>query len=300
MASEQQNLITQKHWEMVLDAIPEINHDGAQEDFQLLFRHSRLNAGDILPAKGLYVVIAGAVSLKLNNEELLKAGPLDYFYEEYLLLDELNVEVSATALANTEVAFLSKEKWDTLEAKKRERCLSVFFGDLINIHKHEFQQPINSCNITAAALSLTGLGFPTEVDDIFKSCALPVSYVVNEGMTIGELYDVASSHIFAEGLRDEVGVELYYFDRDVINNEDLFKAITESNQIGGRNDILVANFAVGLAHGNQKLKGGHFALIAKCNKKTKLVHMMDVHPEKYGKIWITQGSCKQPKKSQDK
>ena len=136
MASEQQNLITQKHWKMVLDAIPEINHDGAQEDFQLLFRHSRLNAGDILPAKGLYVVIAGAVSLKLNNEELMKAGPLDYFYEEYLLLDELNVEVSATALANTEVAFLSKENWDTLEAKKRERCLSVFFGDLINIHKH--------------------------------------------------------------------------------------------------------------------------------------------------------------------
>ena len=287
MASEQHNLITQKHWEMVLDAIPEINHDVAQEDFQVLFRHSRLNAGDILPANGLYVVIAGAVSLKLNDEELMKAGPLDYFYEEYLLLDELNVEVSATALASTEVAFLSKEKWDTLEAKKRERCLSVFFGDLINIHKHEFQQPINSCNITAAALSLTGLGFPTEVDDIFKSCALPVSYVVNEGMTIGELYDVASSHIFAEGLRDEVGVELYYFDRDVINNKDLFKAITESNQIGGRNDILVANFAVGLAHGNQKLKGGHFALIAKCNKKTKLVHMMDVHPEKYGKIWIT-------------
>ena len=106
-------------------------------------------------------------------------------------------------------------------------------------------------------------------------------------MTIGELYDVASSHIFAEGLRDEVGVELYYFDRDVINNKDLFKAITESNQIGGRNDILVANFAVGLAHGNHKLRGGHFALIAKCNRKTKLVHMMDVHPEKYGKIWIT-------------
>ena len=52
MASEQQNLITQKHWKMVLDAIPEINHDGAQEDFQVLFRHSRLNAGDILPAKG--------------------------------------------------------------------------------------------------------------------------------------------------------------------------------------------------------------------------------------------------------
>ncbi len=287
MPVKHQNLITQKQWGIVLGAIPEIAHDSAKEDFRILFSHSRLNAGDILPAKGLYIVITGAVSLKLNDEELVKAGPLDYFYEEYLFLDELNLEVSAIAHARTEVAFLSKEKWDTIEANKRERCLSAFFGDLINIHEHEFQQPINSCNITAAALSLTALGFPTEVDDIFKSCALPVSYVVNEGMTIGELYDVASSHIFAEGLRDEVGVELYYFDRDVIYNEDLFKAVTESNQIGGCNDILVANFAVGLAHGNQKLKGGHFALIAKCNKKTGLVHMMDVHPEKYGKIWIT-------------
>ena len=88
-------------------------------------------------------------------------------------------------------------------------------------------------------------------------------------MTIGELYDVASSHIFAEGLRDEVGVELYYFDRDVINNENLFKAITESNQIGGRNDILVANFAVGLAHGNQETKRRPFCFNSKMQQKRR-------------------------------
>ena len=87
MASEQHNLITQKHWEMVLDAIPEINHDAAQEDFQVLFRHSRLNAGDILPTNGLYVVITGAVSLKLNDEELI--GIYEMVFKHLLPYDDL-------------------------------------------------------------------------------------------------------------------------------------------------------------------------------------------------------------------
>ena len=287
MSTEEQHPISNQHWQMVVSAIPEITQDTGEEDFRTLFSQFTVMAGDKLSAKGLYLVISGEVSLKLYDEELATASPLDYFYEEYLLLDELNLEVTAIALKDTELVFLSRKTWDTLTDEIKKRCLSVFFGDLVNIYQHEFQQPINSCNITAAALSLTALGFPTEVDDIFKSCALPVSYVVNEGMTIGELYDVASSHIFAEGLRDEIGVELYYFDHDVINKQDLLNAITESDAVGGCNDILVANFGVGLAHGNPKLKGGHFALIAKCNKKTGLVHMMDVHPEKYGKIWVT-------------
>ena len=80
--------------------------------------------------------------------------------------------------------------------KKREDAYLFLWG--FNKHtQHEFQQPINSCIQQQQA---TGLGL-TEFDDIFKSCYASVSYVVNEGMTIGELYDVASSHIFAEGLR---------------------------------------------------------------------------------------------------
>ena len=206
---------------------------------------------------------------------------------EYLLLENHNIELSARAIENTRLGFFSRKKWIGLPSKIKDQCLAGLFGDLVNMHLHEFQQPINCCNITAAALSLTALGFPTDVNDIFKSCALPVSYVVNDGMTIGELYDVASSHIYADGLRDEIGVELYYFDEEIVSNNDLFKAIAESNNVGGDSDILVANFNVGIAHANPELKGGHFALIAKCNKSTGLVHMMDVHPEKYGKIWVT-------------
>ena len=67
----------------------------------------------------------------------------------------------------------------------------------------------------------------------------------------------------------------------------LLDAIDESNRLGGDNDILVANFQVGVAHGKPTMPGGHFAIIAKCNPSTGLVHMMDVHPEKYGKLWVT-------------
>ena len=44
---------------------------------------------------------------------------------------------------------------------------------------------------------------------------------------------------------------------------------------------------INIAHGKSALGGGHFALIAKCNPSTGLIHMMDVHPEKYGKLWVT-------------
>ncbi|MBH68408.1 MAG: hypothetical protein CMM58_08650 [Rhodospirillaceae bacterium] len=287
MSKSIQNKLNQKEWEIVKKTIPKLSGSNQAENVKPFLNAMNIKNGETLATIGLYVVIDGKISLQLNGSEIAIAGISDYFYEEYLLLDDLNIEFSAKALDDTRVAFLSKDKWECLDPAIKKDCLSALFGDLINVYQHEFQQPINSCNITAAALSLTALGFPTEVDDIFKSCALPVSYVVNEGMTVGELYDVASSHIFVKGLRDTLGVELYYFDRDIVTKDDLTKAIIESDVTGGDNDILVANFGVGIAHGDPKLKGGHFALIAKYNKSTGIVHMMDVHPEKYGKIWVT-------------
>ena len=82
---------------MVVSAIPEITQDTGEEDFRTLFSQFTAMAGDKLSAKGLYLVISGEVSLKLYDEELATASPLDYFYEEYLLLDELNLEVTAIA-----------------------------------------------------------------------------------------------------------------------------------------------------------------------------------------------------------
>jgi gamma-glutamylcyclotransferase (GGCT)/AIG2-like uncharacterized protein YtfP/glutaredoxin-related protein/3-polyprenyl-4-hydroxybenzoate decarboxylase len=252
-----------------------------------LFQLVEVPKNTTLTATGMYFVLSGHISLQLNGSEIATATVSDYFYEEYLLLEDHNIEVTAKSKTDSRLGFLAKDEWDALPEKTQTKSLSKLFGNLVNTHLHEFQQPINCCNITAAAFGLTALGYPTDVNDIFNSCALPVSYVVNDGMTIGELYDVVSSHVFASGLRDEIGVELYYFDEHLVAKEDLFAAIRESNHVGGKNDILIANFQVGIAHDNSEFKGGHFALIAKCNNSTGLVHMMDVHPEKYGKIWVT-------------
>ena len=138
MSTEEQHLISNQHWQMVVSAIPEITQDTGEEDFRTLFSQFTVMAGDKLSAKGLYLVISGEVSLKLYDEELATASPLDYFYEEYLLLDELNLEVTAIALKDTELVFLSRKTWDTLTDEIKKRCLSVFFGDLVNIYQHEF------------------------------------------------------------------------------------------------------------------------------------------------------------------
>ena len=280
-------VLNQSELGRIVNSVLGVETDKETKIFDNLIEAIVVQKDDILAPCGMYVVLEGSISLLLNDSVIATANSSDYFYEEYLLLEDQNIELSAKAIEKTRLGLISKKSWINLPSKIKDQCMGRLFGDLVNMHLHEFQQPINCCNITAAALSLTALGFQTDVNDIFKSCALPVSYVVNDGMTIGELYDVASSHIYAEGLRDVVGVELYYFDEDVVTNEDLFKAIAESNHVGGDSDILVANFNVAIAHGNAELKGGHFALIAKCNKSTGLVHMMDVHPEKYGKIWVT-------------
>jgi len=280
-------LLSESEWSIVSNAIPGFSALVDQEHFTSILELLDVEQGTTLPPNGMYIVLDGSTSLQLHGDEIAAAGRSDYFYEEHLLIDDLVIELIAKAASHSRLVFLSKENWANLPVEIKTACLTMLFGDLVNIHLHDFQQPINCCNITAVALSLTALGFACDVNDLFKSCSLPVSYIVDDGVTLGELYDVASSYIFAEGLRDEIGVELYYFDRAVMTTQDLFNAIAESDRVGGDSDILVANFGVGIAHGNPQLNGGHFGLIAKCNQSTGLVHMIDVHPEKYGKIWVT-------------
>jgi phosphopantothenoylcysteine synthetase/decarboxylase/gamma-glutamylcyclotransferase (GGCT)/AIG2-like uncharacterized protein YtfP/glutaredoxin-related protein len=279
--------LSDSDWKTVSTAIPgfeEINDpDTCRSKCQAL----EVLQGSVLPPDGMYVVLEGAVSLQLNEQEIATAGPADYFFEEHLVIDHPLVELTARCSSDCRLMYLSRRDWSGLPGETQSSCFLLLFGDLVRNGLLDFQQPINCCNITAAALSLTALGFTCDVNDIFEHCALPVSYVVNDGMTLGELYDVASSYVYAAGLRDEVGVELYHFDEALVCKQDLRDAIEESGRLGGASDSLVANFDVGIAHGNPAISGGHFALIAKCNQSTGLVHMMDVHPEKYGKIWVT-------------
>jgi gamma-glutamylcyclotransferase (GGCT)/AIG2-like uncharacterized protein YtfP/glutaredoxin-related protein/3-polyprenyl-4-hydroxybenzoate decarboxylase len=281
------NNISSREWAMVIDAIPGVGDLPDPEVIRSNIQVLQIDEPALLPVKGMYIVIEGSVALLFNSQQVATADPGDYFYEEYLVIRQIPMKLEARAAPATRLAFVDSSQWDSLPDDVRRSCLATLFGDLVNVYMHDFQQPINCCNITAAALSLTALGFSCEVNDFFKNCALPVSYVVNEGMTLGELYDVACTYIYTQGLREEVGVQAYFFDEEITTEQHLIDSIAESDRVGGDNDILVANFGVNIAHGESALGGGHFALIAKCNPSTGLIHMIDVHPEKYGKMWVT-------------
>jgi len=220
-----------------------------------------------LPADGMYVVLSGCVHLQQNGEDLATADAGDFFYEEHLEIFEIPVSLDAVADAGTRLAYLSSQEWFAVPSEIRQDCFATLFGDLVSVHMQNFKQPINCCSVTAAALSMSALGFSCEVNDIFRECELPTSYVVSDGISLGELYDVACTYIHSQGLRELVQVQAYFMDQATTSVELLLDAVEESNHVGGDNDILVANFQVGLAHG-KPMPGGHFAIIAKCNPST--------------------------------
>ncbi|WP_109311317.1 flavoprotein [Ruegeria sp. AU67] len=241
----------------------------------------------VLPSEGMFVVLGGMVQLRQDKAVLATADTGDYFYEEHLEIEDIPVSLQALATPGTRLAYLPKHQWKAIPKKIKDACEDTLFGDLVSVHLKNYQQPINCCSVTAAALSMSALGFSYEVNDIFRECGLPTSFVVNDGISLGELFDVACTFIHTQDLRDVIQVQAYFMDEATTSVDLLLEAIDESNRLGGKNDILVANFQVGVAHGKENMPGGHFAIIAKCNPSTGLVHMMDVHPEKYGKLWVT-------------
>ena len=281
------SFISDAEWPKILPAFHSPTATGDPARIKPHFSLLDVTEGTVLPPKGMYVVLEGVVHLRQNGQEITSADPGDYFYEEHLEIFDIPVSLEAFALPGTKLAYLSSTEWFELPEDVRKECFSTLFGDLVAVHMQNFQQPINCCSVTAAALSMSALGFSCEVNDIFRECQLPTSYVVNDGISLAELFDVACTYIHKLGLRDVVQVQTYFMDEAITSPQLLADAIDESNRLGGDNDILVANFQVGVAHGKPTMPGGHFAIIAKCNPSTGLVHMMDVHPEKYGKLWVT-------------
>ncbi|MBO9447983.1 flavoprotein [Ruegeria sp. R14_0] len=251
------------------------------------FEYFEVSEDTTLPSLGMFVVLGGEVQLRQGDNVLATADTGDYFYEEHLEIYDIPVSLEAHAMPGARLAYLSRHQWSEIPKPIRDACYDTLFGDLVSVHLQNYQQPINCCSVTAAALSMSALGFSYEVNDIFRECGLPTSFVVNDGISLGELYDVACTFIHSQGLRDVIQVQAYFMDEATTSADLLSEAIDESNRLGGDNDILVANFQVGVAHGKDNMPGGHFAIIAKCNPSTGLVHMMDVHPEKYGKLWVT-------------
>lgn len=278
---------TDEDWSRIFAVIPGETATIDATSIKPHFEFFEVTKDTTLPAHGMYVVLRGAVQLRQGGDALASADVGDYFYEEHLEISDIPVSLEALALDGTRLAYLSSDHWKQIPADIRQPCFATMFGDLVSVQIQKFQQPINCCSVTAAALSLSALGFSCEVNDIFRECALPSSFVVNDGISLGELFDVACTYIHSQGWRSRIQVQTYFMDEDTTDVQLLLDAIDESNQLGGDNDILVANFQVGLAHGKENMPGGHFAVIAKCNPSTGLVHMMDVHPEKYGKLWVT-------------
>jgi len=158
--------------------------------------------------------------------------------------------------------------------------MSTRYNELVQIELYEFQQPINSCNVTSIAYALTALGYPTTVNQVFTKAKLPVGYVTNDGMTIAETWEAAVRYVEAQNL--PVIVECYHFDSDVVTLEAFEKDLIVSLQ--DRSDILVANFSVKIAH-SWNVGGGHYSLIADYNPETKELTIAEVHPKKYGRDW---------------
>ena len=278
---------TDNDWQKIFAVIPSEKADRNPKKVKPQFEFFEVGDDTVLPPRGMYVVLDGIVKLRQDGVDLATADTGDYFYEEHLEIRDIPVSLQAVALPGTRLAYLSSANWRGIPEEIRQECIATLFGDLVSVHLQNFQQPINCCSVTAAALSMSALGFSCEVNDIFRVCELPTSFVVNDGISLGELFDVACTYIHSQGLRDKVQVQAYFMDEATTSVPLLLEAIDESNRLGGDNDILVANFQVGVAHGKPTMPGGHFAVIAKCNPSTGLVHMMDVHPEKYGKLWVT-------------
>ncbi|MDI1450591.1 phytochelatin synthase family protein [Polyangium sp. 6x1] len=152
--------------------------------------------------------------------------------------------------------------------------------DLERISMVEFQQPIRCCNVTALAYGLTVLGFPTAIDDIFYATRLPVSSVLDDGMTLAETYDTALRLMRSSKL--PVSVRVVHFDRPEATlawfKEEMARAASDPQ------DIHLLNFNVNIAHGTA-LGGGHFALLADYDTDTGELTVGDVNPRKYTRFW---------------
>ena len=144
----------------------------------------------------------------------------------------------------------------------------------------EFQQPIRCCSVTALAYGLTVLGFPMAIDDIFYATRLPVSSVLDDGMTLAETYDTALRLMSAVSL--PVSVKVVHFDRPEATLA-WFKGEME-RAAADADDIHLLNFNVNIAH-DTPLGGGHFALLADYDPASGEITMGDVNPRKYTRFW---------------
>lgn len=151
------------------------------------------------------------------------------------------------------------------------------------------QQTINTCNLASVALALSGLNIDCSVDDIFTALRLPVNWVVENGLTICQVFNIlvklSSSTFENEQLVSDVFVECYHFDEAVASLEafrEFLKLSTDK-----KDNVLIVNFNTGIARNMDSGGGGHFSVVSGYDDTSKMVSIADVHPKKYNAHWAT-------------
>jgi Phytochelatin synthase len=140
--------------------------------------------------------------------------------------------------------------------------------------------------LASVSLALKGLGINCSIDAIFSALRLPTSWVVHEGLTLAQVFDVMvklcgstnSSEILAPG----IAVECFHFDSATANFTSFVDYLKAS--LSDEDDVLIANFSTRVCRDFQG-GGGHFSLISGFDATTNTVSIADVHPKKYGAHW---------------
>jgi len=150
-----------------------------------------------------------------------------------------------------------------------------------------FQQPLNTCNISTLAFGLSMIGYPTTIDDVFVSTKLPLVSIVDVGLTLKELYQVAEEYICNRDLPLTAEVwqppEAQGGGLEQGTEEEFKKMLLAI----GPTDAMLCNFNAKIAHGREGLEGGHFALLAAYNHEHDQMVIADVNPKKYNQYWVT-------------
>ena len=152
-----------------------------------------------------------------------------------------------------------------------------------------YEQAIHCCSVTAIAHGLSSLSDQAQlsVDDLFHRLRIPVSFVVDRGLTLAQAFDlvVRAIHTLPNLGSDRYFVESYFMDDHVATLTGFQQSITESLNLD--HEVLIANFDLCTAHGGSEYRdwGGHFGLMGGLSEAGDVI-MCDTSNE-FGRWWQT-------------
>jgi len=91
-------VLTSTEWEILSNRLPDLaSITGIRDHLKPLL----LPSGGDLPADGFYIILEGEVVISRSGEEIARLGAHDFFFEEQLVLPELQTDLQARSLHPT-------------------------------------------------------------------------------------------------------------------------------------------------------------------------------------------------------